>query len=635
MNIVLAIAEDRAICESLRAALPKSDLLLIENTLDEALRRLVSVKVDLILLDDSPHLGIRALRAVAEETPDTPVIIISGRSDGESLASYTRAGARAHLLKPFNCDDLAVVTNRCIGARHAARVQDLPAVASVPRTASIIQYQMALRWMTRNTGRLEDVNRLLQSMVDALVDIFDTVRTVVLMQTNGTVKCVASHGVQQHVVQSIQLQYSVGLMRWLEENTCLFDRDVNRDATDALKEIQVLGGRLAVPLVSFGRTCGAILLGEKASGAPYSTEERDLLVMLARGASSCLEKANQYRDAARQQTRLDAVLANITAGVVTVRPDKTVSMMNESAERILQLRAVDVLGRSVQKLGSAFADVVLRTLNENKPRVRQSVRDMAINKTLGVSTAPLGPEGVAAIFSLIPGDAKGEQDDIAYSPMWEYLASRVAQEIKNPMVAINTFAQLLPRRHESEEFRRDFSEVVLREVARINNVVETLFDFARHPRLSTRLDDLNFAVKRVMESFDDELKSRHIRVEADLTSQELSAEIDSALFTTALRNIVRNSIEAMSSNGGTLRIKTERSNGDCKISVYDSGPGISEQDAKLVFLPFFSTKERGMGLGLTLAARIMEQHHGRLELLANGEGGGAFAFSLPAAAKAS
>jgi C4-dicarboxylate-specific signal transduction histidine kinase len=54
-----------------------------------------------------------------------------------------------------------------------------------------------------------------------------------------------------------------------------------------------------------------------------------------------------------------------------------------------------------------------------------------------------------------------------------------------------------------------------------------------------------------------------------------------------------------------------------------------------LYEPFFSTKERGMGLGLTLAARIMEQHHGRLELLANGEGGGAFAFSLPAAAKAS
>ncbi|MDX9971604.1 MAG: ATP-binding protein, partial [FCB group bacterium] len=71
----------------------------------------------------------------------------------------------------------------------------------------------------------------------------------------------------------------------------------------------------------------------------------------------------------------------------------------------------------------------------------------------------------------------------------------------------------------------------------------------------------------------------------------------------------------------------------CKVVVSDSGPGISEQDAPLVMMPFFSTKEQGMGLGLTVASRIMKQHDGDLKLAPNDEGGVAFSLSLPAGLK--
>lgn len=128
-------------------------------------------------------------------------------------------------------------------------------------------------------------------------------------------------------------------------------------------------------------------------------------------------------------------------------------MMNESAENILALHD-DIIGQSVQRLGSAFADVALRAMTENRALLRQEVRDVSTGSTVGISAEPVAEHGVALIFARLPQrDAPQPAEDMLGSPYWEFLSARVAQEVKNPLVAINTFAQLLPRKYESPDFR--------------------------------------------------------------------------------------------------------------------------------------------------------------------------------------
>ncbi len=633
MNVALVIAEDRAICESLRAALPETDLLLFEATLEKALRRLITIRVDAVIVDDGPSLGHRALARVIECAPTVPVIVLSSRGDPESLAGLTLAGARACIVKPFSCDALrdaldSVVSRTYGDLAHAARSHARAGYAAEPtKDAAISQHQMALRWLSRTSAQIEDPRRLSQSIVDSVTDIFDAVRSAVLVETGGVVRVVASHGIASGVAESLYLNYASGIMRWFEENACLYDRLANREALGAAKEMQVMGVRLAVPLLCNGRVCGAIAIGEKASGLEYSYEERELLTMIGRCASTAFEKAQVYRDTSSQQSRLDAVLASITAGVVTVAPNKTVVMMNQQAERILQVRAVDALGRSVQKLGSGFADVVLRTLEDGTPRLRQEVRDAAVNATLGLSVTPMGSEGVVAIFSRLP-EQTVSRNEVAYSPFWEYLSERVAQEVKNPMVAINTFAQLLPRKYDSEDFREAFSRVVQKEVARINSVVETLFEFARRPELALEPADLNDTIRMVLREFEQQLEEHAIALETELDPAAFEANLDVMQFSRAVQSIVQNSIDAMPS-GGKLRVSTKRTKDSCQVIIADTGPGVPQEAAPLIFMPFYSTKERGMGLGLPNAVRVMQQHSGDLRLIGTPEGGSAFAISIP------
>jgi len=628
MNVLLVLAEDRALYESLRAALPETDLLLLESTVERALRRLISLKVDAVLIDDTPRLGQQALARFQEAAPGLPNVVFAARSDAETLASYTMAGARATIPKPFSCDDLSHALHKVLQPVPAPPEPAAPTSqppAAIP--SALGQHQTALRWLSRLSSHIKEPESLARSLVDASTDIFDAVRAVVLLEAEGSVRVAASHGLAPSVADTVKLDFSTGLMRWFEQNVCLIDREANQAAGDAVKEMKVLGARLGAPLLSCGRVYGAILVGERASGLNYTDQQRELLTSVARCASTAIDNSRLYLDASRQRARLDTVLANVTAGVVVVAPNKTVTLMNQSAERILQLRAADVMGRSVQKLGSGFADVVLRTLAEGKPRLRQEVHDPAIDALLGFSAAPVRQEGVVVIFSQIPEEA-ASSEDVAYSPFWEYLASRVAQEIKNPMVAVNTFAQLLPRKYESEDFRHAFAEVVQKEITRINTVVETLFEFARHPRLVLQHADVNETVRSVLQSFEKELSDRSIELEVNYAPGILDAELDPVYFGQAVHNVVQNAIEAMP-EGGKLAVQTQKRGKECEVTVSDTGPGVSPQDAPLIFRPFFSTKEQGMGLGLTFASRIMRQHEGELKLAASEQGCGAFSFSLP------
>lgn len=636
MNVMLVVAEDRAICESLRAALPETDLVLFEPSTEKALRRLISIKVDVMVVDDSPNLGHQALVRLRETAPDVPVLILSSRSDAETLAGWTLAGARACVIKPFSCETLRSAMETAARRRDLAVVEEhLPArhtascMTDAPKMSCIGQHQMALRWVSRTSMNIEDPRRLSQSLVDSALDIFDAVRSAVLLETNGCVRVVASHGIPRNVTESLRLTFSSGIMRWFEENTCLFDRSLNRDALGAVKEMQVIGGRLAVPLLIGGRICGGFIIGEKASGLDYSMEERELLSVVGRCASNALEKAQAYRDTSVQHNRLDTILANITAGVVTVLPNRTIGMMNQQAERILQLRAVDVLGCSVQKLGSGFADIVLRTLTDGRPRLRQEIRDPAINANLGMSVTPMGAEGVVVVFSKLP-EAAVAREEAAYSPFWEYLSARVAQEIKNPMVAINTFAQLLPKKYDSEDFRDAFFRVVQKEVSRINAVVETLFAFARTPDIVLRRTNLNDTVRSVLNTFEEELEARSIHVETHFDDNGFDTDMDPDHVALAVQNVVQNSIEAMDA-GGKLRVTTARENGSLEVRISDTGSGVPPEDAPHIFKPFYSTKERGMGLGLPLAVRILQQHEGDLKLADSGPEGSTFSLTIPAA----
>ncbi len=194
----------------------------------------------------------------------------------------------------------------------------------------------------------------------------------------------------------------------------------------------------------------------------------------------------------------------------------------------------------------------------------------------------------------------------------------ISHEIKNPLGIIRSTAELLEKRCENEK-QKKLSSIIVEEATRLNNIVTEFLDFARpkHPQIiESRVEDI---LDRILESADVECQKRNIRVEKEYAAGDYTLEADPNLLYRALLNLVSNAIQAMD-GGGVLRIQTalvvtdSRQDPMLEVRISDTGPGIPEEIRKKIFNPFFTTRERGTGLGLPIVQSIVQSHNGTVEL---------------------
>ena len=213
------------------------------------------------------------------------------------------------------------------------------------------------------------------------------------------------------------------------------------------------------------------------------------------------------------------------------------------------------------------------------------------------------------------------------SALGEFSAG-IAHEIKNPLASIKNFTQLLPSEYEDPQFRKEFTELVTREVNRINKIVNDLLDYAR-PRkaklLKTKIPEL---IDETLYSLKITLDKHHIAVKKSY-EQISPVTIDHDQMRQVLVNLILNAVEAMP-EGGSIEVTTRKNEKDeIEIILSDTGCGISEELVKEIFNPFFTTKEMGTGLGLSIVQRIVNEQGGRIKVDSKKNQGTQFTVFLP------
>lgn len=207
------------------------------------------------------------------------------------------------------------------------------------------------------------------------------------------------------------------------------------------------------------------------------------------------------------------------------------------------------------------------------------------------------------------------------------LSLALAHEIRNPVGVINTAAALLKKASPDPERCAELVGAIQEESRRIDQLLKDFQQLARHRRPEfAELDPaepLERALRMALAARED------IRVEQDLRHGTARICADPDLLRQAWANLVGNAIEAIGAKPGTLRVTSEREQGDVVLAIEDSGPGIPVELMPRVFEPFFTTKEQGTGLGLTLANTLVEANGGRLELQPPEGRGARFAMRFP------
>ncbi len=213
------------------------------------------------------------------------------------------------------------------------------------------------------------------------------------------------------------------------------------------------------------------------------------------------------------------------------------------------------------------------------------------------------------------------------------MSANVAHEIKNPLGTIVLNADLLEEELErlggpEKTEARGLLGVIKSELDHLIDVVDEYLQFARLPQVRLEAGNVNDIIADLLEFLREEVSGRNVMVVEDLETSLPAVELDPKQLRQALLNIIKNSFEAMP-EGGKLTVSTSRQNGHVQINIADTGRGIPEENAELVFTPFFSTKHGGTGLGLPITTHIIQEHHGTVNFESFAGLGTIFTIRLP------
>lgn len=209
-------------------------------------------------------------------------------------------------------------------------------------------------------------------------------------------------------------------------------------------------------------------------------------------------------------------------------------------------------------------------------------------------------------------------------------AAQVAHEVKNPLAGLLLYSLHLKSKagnfSESETYLVD---KIVDTISHLNSRVEEILGFARPVSLTVHSENLNRIIDDVLELCRPQLTANKVEVRLSRGRAPAYALIDEASMRGALMNLILNGIEAMP-GGGTLTIATQQTDETLRLDIIDTGRGINDDEAKKIFEPFYTTKDRGLGLGMPYAKRIIDQHGGAISLKSRLGQGTTISVTLPA-----
>jgi len=344
-----------------------------------------------------------------------------------------------------------------------------------------------------------------------------------------------------------------------------------------------------------------------------------------------------------EQRRLytETVLRNVSTGVISLNASGFISTINKSAEKMLGLKAEQVLNRSYKKaLGPELLELAEDLLEdlENSPEnvVERPVRvtiDQAARVFMVHVTALIDDKdrymGLVAVFDDLTEIEKAQR-----MAAWREVARRIAHEVKNPLTPIKLSAQRLRRRFgdqivSDESVFMECTQTIINQVDQIGNLVNEFSAFARLPAATPEPCRLPEIVEDAVALYREAQPNILFEIHSEPDIPQLN--LDREQMKRVMINLIDNAIGAMDGRGAigvTLSYDTILK--IVRLELSDTGTGISPEDKIRLFEPYFSTKKTGMGLGLSIVSTIVEDHNGFIRVQDNKPRGTKFIIELSA-----
>ncbi len=323
----------------------------------------------------------------------------------------------------------------------------------------------------------------------------------------------------------------------------------------------------------------------------------------------------------REKGFLETIFNSLQEGIVVVDDDGRIVYANRGAERLLGISEAAIQ----QPVSRWLRDLPWPALLSEKKSVS---RDLEVSypekRSLNLTVIPMEEASRTEAFALIFRDLTAERAETRETVESEkmgaltLLAAGVAHELGNPLNSLDIHFQLLERDlRRTDAFDRkgirESWQVVRSELGRLDTIITNFLRAVRPTVPQLKLDSVNAVLAESVEFLGPEIRDKSIRVKTELDPAAPALWIDRDQLKQAFYNLVKNGLQAMR-DGGTLLIRSERTDTHLVVTFTDDGAGIAPDKIAQIFEPYFTTKPAGSGLGLLIVRRIVREHGGDLQL---------------------
>ena len=385
------------------------------------------------------------------------------------------------------------------------------------------------------------------------------------------------------------------------------------------------------------RVIAYIGLGRTRNGDYLTTEDLELLETLSDYVGIALENARLYRSLEQKASEYESlkefsenIVESINVGVVVEDVEGRIVGWNRALESLTGRRRFETIGRRTEEI---IPTQFLQRLNEHRHLYKQAWNNLTVNFTATSLVDKDGAtRGTLIIIDNITDRIRLEDQLIQTDRLTSIglLAAGVAHEMNTPLAVISSYSQMLRKEISSEDSRSKLLEKITKQTFRASEIVNNLLNFSRTNATEFTEMDVHHVITETLSLLEHQFKSARIRVDRELRAEYPMTLGNAGKLQQVFLNLFVNARDAMP-EGGELRILTDTVDSKIEIIVQDTGVGISRENIKKIYDPFFTTKAagKGTGLGLSVSYGIVQEHGGNISVDSKPGVGTSFKLELP------
>ena len=342
----------------------------------------------------------------------------------------------------------------------------------------------------------------------------------------------------------------------------------------------------------------------------------------------------------RRRRYMHVVLSNVNTGVVSLDSQDKITMINEKAAHLLQVKTEDFINRPAQEIlgekeyrlyRQIATKMKTHQLNTIEKEVLIDRKSSSIPSMLKISSlySDQGEDlGKVVVFDDLTAVIQGQR-----AAAWKEVARRIAHEVKNPLTPIKLSAQRLQKKFSEEIKDPAFNScihMIIEQTDSLKHLINEFSQFARFPETRTRLGDINDMVEQMISFY--EQAHRKIKFVGMVDTHLKPFYFDPEQLKRALFNLVENAVMAVEKVDRPeihIQVRLDETKGLVKLSMEDNGQTITDEAMERMFEPYYSKRLGGSGLGLTIVKKVIDDHNGYIRLEKNSPRGLKVQIELP------